>query len=246
MNGSGEIYLAFDFRHLLVRRFTDREERSLLVELYDMGRPADAFGVFTRNRTAEEVGVGQGSEYLSGHLFFWKARYFVTVFAEQEFAAAKKAILEVGAAIAAQIGEEGSLPKLVGLLPGANLVQRSIRYFHQQADLNQHYFLSDQNIFRLGVETEAVLANYRIGDAVAYLLLVRYPGEAEADTAYQEYAQAYVPESIESVPLRLEDGSWTASIRAGVTIITVFDAPTEGDAKLLLDTALARVEGEKR
>jgi hypothetical protein len=246
MNGSGEIYLSFDFRCLLVRRFADAADRAITVEIYDMGRSAEAFGIFTRNRSGDEAGIGQGSEFHTDHLFFWRSKYFVTVFAEQEFEESRKAILALGEGIAQRIGEDGPEPALAKMLPGTNLDERSVRYFHKHTDLNQHYFLSDENILELGEKVEAVLAVYERAEAYVYLLLIRYPNEEAASSAHRNYLAMYTPETGATDPVRVEDGSWTASTSSGNHVVAVFDAPSAECAMNLLSEGLAPIEGGER
>ena len=97
MDGAGELYREYDYRELFVRRFLKPGQPPLTVELFDMGSAANAFGVFAHNRDGPEAGIGQGSEYRAGLLCFWKGPIFACVRAEQETAAAKQAVLEIGA-----------------------------------------------------------------------------------------------------------------------------------------------------
>ena len=87
MNGAGEVFLSFAYERMFVRQFSKSEdmEEELTVEIYDMGKPSDAFGIFTRFRSGEDAGTGQSSSYLSGNLSFWKGRYFVIIFVLMEF-----------------------------------------------------------------------------------------------------------------------------------------------------------------
>lgn len=246
MNGSGEVYLSFDFRSLLVRRYHDATGRAITVELYDMARSAEAFGIFSRNRSGEDAGVGQGSEYHTNHLFFWRDRYFVTVFSEQEFENANEAIIALGRDIAARIGKDGPEPSMVGRFPVEGLDSRSIRYFHKHTDLNQHYFLSDENILDLDANAEAALAIYERDGAILYLLLIDFANEDVGSVAYGKYIDAYTPNTNAGEAVRVEDGTWTVSIRSGRHVIAVFDATGAEGATNLLSEAFARLEGDER
>lgn len=246
MNGAGEVFLSFAFQSLLVRRFQRAGEEELTVELYDMGTPADAFGVFSRNLQTEEVGVGQGSEYRSGFLSFWQDRYFATVFAAQESPDSRDAVFGLAATIAAGIPGSGQLPALVRALPQANLLPRSTRYFHLYTDLNQHYFVADENILGLDRQTEAVIANYEREGGFLYLLVIRYPDHARATSAFDGFLAIYLPEAREKGVARLEDGSWVAATRRIDRILIVFDATTAASAEALLAEAQANLEGEEQ
>ena len=72
MNGGAEVYLAFDFQQVFVRKFMRTGEDEIILDIYNMGSPAEAFGVFSCDREDEGAGIGQDSEYGFGLLRFWK------------------------------------------------------------------------------------------------------------------------------------------------------------------------------
>jgi len=49
-------------------------EPQITVELFDMGTPDDAYGVFSYGREQEETGIGGGYELRSSVLSFWQNR----------------------------------------------------------------------------------------------------------------------------------------------------------------------------
>jgi len=150
MDGAAELYRSFAFKHLLVRRYLKANSPAIIVELFDMGLAEEAFGIFTFETGGEDAGVGQGSDYGGGLLRFWKGKFFVNVYAEQETPSTKQDVLEIAKGITRSLGQEGQKPKLIDYLPQEGLSERSIRYFHLYQSLNYHYFVSHQNILRLG------------------------------------------------------------------------------------------------
>jgi len=212
-------------------------------ELYDMGLSEEAYGIFSRNRRGENAGIGQGSEYQSGHLIFWKARYLVAVFGEKESAPSKEAIFGLAKAIAARIEGTGSLPHLVSLLPQQDLIELSVRYFHKHTDLNEHYFVADDNILDLDEGTNATIANYSRAGSRPFLLVIQYPDAGRASAAYGRFLDLFMPEGRDSGIACLEDGLWTAVARTGVYIEAVFDAPTRTQADSLLSQARNSIGG---
>jgi len=117
IDGAGEVYRAYNFKLLLVRRYRRSGQPSIVVDLFDMGSSEDAFGVFSFEREGDDVGIGQDSEYGGGMLRFWKGRFFVCASAAKETASAKRAIFQLGKAIADVIKTAGSRPNLLKLLP---------------------------------------------------------------------------------------------------------------------------------
>ena len=47
MNGAGEVYLAYGFQRLLVQRYARPNQEEILVEVFDMGYPRNAYGALT-------------------------------------------------------------------------------------------------------------------------------------------------------------------------------------------------------
>jgi hypothetical protein len=68
MDGAGELYREYEYRELFVRKFLKAGQPVITVELFDMGTPSRAFGVFAHTRDGAEAGVGQDSEYRAGLL----------------------------------------------------------------------------------------------------------------------------------------------------------------------------------
>lgn len=241
MDGAAEVYLSFSFRELLVRNLAKPGAPELTVELYDMGTAADAYGIYSRNRQGTSVGIGQGSEYRSGYLFFWKGRYFAAVFAAQETDDSKAAVLGLAGSIAERIEEEGAIPDIVSLLPEEDRSDTFVRYFHRHTDLNQHYFISDDNVLGLDARTEAALTRYETGGDPTYLLVVRYPTAAKAGAALGEFTRRYVRDAGASRVTRLRDGTWCAIDIEDSYLIAVLGGPTSDHAERLLKATADRV-----
>jgi hypothetical protein len=236
MDGAAELYRSFAFKHLLVRRYLKANAPAIIVELFDMGLAEEAFGIFTFETGGDEAGVGQGSDYGGGLLRFWKGKFFVNVYGEQETPSTKQDVLEIANAIARSLGQEGQKPKLIHDLPEENLSERSIRYFHLHQSLNYHYFISHQNILRLGEKTNAVLASYLLPQAKdkTFLLLIRYPTNKLAGEALQSFVKAYLPESKIAKAIQTENRKWATALTDQEFVIVVFDAPNKEKAEELI------------
>lgn len=57
INGMGEIYRAYNFLQVFVRRYEKLNRTTITVDLFDMGSPEDAFGVWTFERDGEPVKI---------------------------------------------------------------------------------------------------------------------------------------------------------------------------------------------
>jgi len=236
IDGAAELYLAYGFQSLTVRRFEKSNQPPMMVELYEMASSEDAYGVFSFEHQDEAVGIGQGSEFGGGLLRFWKGKCFVSVYAEGEGAEVESGILTMGRGVSNSIPAAGAESILVGFIPGKNvgLVDKSVRYLRSHVLLNQRYFIAHQNILNLNRKTEAVLAQYLQDKQKTQLLLIRYASLKEAGDAYQSFMKAYLPEAGGRDRLRTEDRKWTFARQRSEFVVIVFGAPTEADAEALL------------
>jgi len=232
MNGGAEVYLAFDFREVFVRRYGRDGAEDIVLDVYDMGSPAEAFGVFSCDREDPEAGIGQGSEYGFGMLRFWQNRFFVTIMTTGEDEGADAAILDLGRAVADGLRPDGEPPRMLSLLPRDGLIDDRTSYFHSNINLNNRYFIASENILGLGDDTRCLFAEYRgDGSESVKLLVVGYPDSARADTAFDSFIQGYMPEAGRSGLAQMEDDGWTLAGVHDEYLSIIFDAPTEDDAR---------------
>ncbi len=235
IDGAGEVYRAFNFRLLLSRRFHRDGKPDIIIDLFDMGSPADAFGAFTHDLEGEDAGLGQGSNYKGGLLTFWRDSCLVCLFAEGETVETKEALFALAKPIAAAIGRDGAKPALIGLVPAGFAPSNEIRYLHSPVILNYHYFVSSENILGLGPDTEAVLAKSADKGRNGVLVAVRYRGPAEAAAALARFAKEYMRDSGGAGIMRAGDGTWTAARQTKDVLAVVFHAPTDAAANDLLN-----------
>jgi hypothetical protein len=245
IDGAAELYLAYGFQNLTVRRFEKSNQPPVVLELYDMASSEDAYGVFSFEHQDEAVGIGQGSEFGGGLLRFWKGKYFVSIYAEGEGAEVESGMLKMGRTAANSIPAVGLEPKLVGFIPGKDLglVDKSLRYLRSHVLLNQRFFIAHQNILNLSRKTEAVLAQYLQGKQKTQFLLIRYTNLKEAADAYRSFMKVYLPDVRGTDRARTEDRKWTFARQRNEFILIVFGAPTEADAEALLKATQEKLPG---
>ena len=237
MNGAAELYLAFNFRGLKTTRFEKSGGPSIVVEVYEMGSPEDAYGVFTFEQQDPEVGIGQGSEFGGGLLRFWKGHNFVTIFGEEPGPDIEEAILVLGRRIAATINDSGNPPKILGYLPDKTLpfTKKDAWFFRSHIHLNQRFFVARANILMLAPDVEAVLARYETKDGRIHILLVRYSTPEKAEAAHASFKKVYMPDAGKADWVKTENGKWTSIGRLNSFVIVVFDADDESAASSLVN-----------
>ena len=238
MDGGAEVFLAFDFREVWSRRYAGpdggTEGRELTLDIYDMGSPAEAFGIFSCDREDPEAGIGQESEAGFGLLRFWQGRYFVTVTAAGDDETSQRAVLDVGRTVVGLLGPPGPKPDLIGYLPAGSLRADRTSFFHSNVNLNNRYFVASENILGLDRSTDCVFAEYDAAAGEAgCLLIVRYPDAAKAEAARRSFLAAYLPEAGAEGLARTENKKWVLALRKEAVLVVVFEAPDPDWARTL-------------
>jgi len=223
MDGPAEIYRAYDYARAWVVRYVSDKRPEITFELFDMGSPDNAMGVFSHNRAGDEAGVGQGSEYQGNVLIFWQNRYFACVSSFSSEPEVKMAVFELGRKAAPFFGEPSALPPLFAFLPEKGLEKNSVRYFSKPSCLQYHYYIQPADMFGLTGLPKGLFAEY----PDASLLLILYPDDASAEAALTRVQHE-----------RLH------SRRTGRLLITVLKADREESAKALLAAAAENAKGK--
>ena len=182
MNGGAELYYEYGFVQAGVQRY-QTPPGEVTAEIYQMDLPANAYGIYTFDTKGEHPSIGQDATYERGLLGFWKGRYFVRVFSENE--ELKETILVLGRAIAQKITEEGERPGILTSIPSFWVEGGSLLYFRGQIALNNTYFLSHQNVLSLGEGSEGITLQYTPETQPLRVIMVRYPGRPQAEEAFQ-------------------------------------------------------------
>jgi hypothetical protein len=182
VDGQADSYYAYAFEQAAVQSYENGSGATVRVEIWQVGTPADAYGLFTTYRSGEHVAVGNDGDSDPGRrLDFWQDRYFVRLFGLSPLA---DEVLQTFAwAVAGALPTGGEPPALVARLPREDLVEGSHIFFHQEISIQDHLWLGGQNLLALGPETDAVLARYEIEGESAWFLLVEYPTAGAASVA---------------------------------------------------------------
>jgi hypothetical protein len=243
IDGAGEVYRSYNMKLLVARRFHKDGKPDIVVDLFDMGSPEDAFGVFTHDLDGEDARIGQGSTYKAGLLSFWKDRYFLSVYAEEETAETKGLVFELGRRIDGAIPGRGERPDLLRFLPPDGLDAGRVRFFHNFSVLNYHFFVADTNILLLDRKTDAALADYGGKAGRSKVLVAAYEDGVSAAKAGASFVRAYMPETAEKSIVMTENGKWTAVRVHDRYVVIVFDMISERTAADRLDAVVALMKG---
>jgi hypothetical protein len=261
MDGAGEIYIGYRFDGLEVIEYTAPGESNILVELYFMKTADDAFGLLsldwggkpidleTSSQKAEEnQKVWPGALYGEGLLRLRSNALYARIMAEKETPQSKEAVLAIGRAVVND-RRVASSPALLGLLPetlrpGWKQRRDVTSYFRSHLVLNSLYYLSQENMFDLGAETEAAITQYErespSGVQRIRVMLIQYPAAQAARKAIAHFRRVYLPErpASSSTDTRnlfsVEDG-WLGYRLNDRRAAFVFECPDRETAAAVID-----------
>ncbi len=191
MNGGAAFYLGYAFGGCAVRRYESAGQK-VTVELYDMGSPADAYGVFHWDLAAERPPVGEGACYEAGLLKLWTGRFFLRLLAEREQGGTLTGLTSLARAVTASLPGGAGRPSVVRRAEDAGLTADSLRYFHRLETLNAIGYYESWQHLNLAAETEAVWGELPGGGEV---LAIWYPTAEAARRAGSAVAEALARES---------------------------------------------------
>ena len=139
IDGGADVYLLYDFQILLHQDFKSGAAE-LTADVYDMGKPEDAFGIYSAERSPKYTYIPIGAEaYRSkGVLNFFQDRYYVKLAGSGTGA---DALLEqLAHSLSTRIGGSRMLPPVLSNFPQLHRVRHSEQYIRK--DPLGHAFLA--------------------------------------------------------------------------------------------------------
>lgn len=260
MDGAGELYIGYRFDRLEVAEYAAPDEKNILVELYFMKTPDDAFGLLSLDWGGMPVDLGDSGKmspkdrptwpsalYGEGLLRLRSDAIYARIMAEKETPRSKEAVLALGRAVVKD-GAGSSSPALLRQLPEVIWPEWKQRrgltsYFRSHLVLNSLYYLSRENMFELGPETEAVITQYErespLGTQRFRVLRIRYPDAGAAGKALAHFRRVYLPDQSSSATetlnfVKVEDG-WLGYKLRGRQAAFVFECPDRETATAVMD-----------
>jgi len=233
INGGAELYFAYGFKQAYVKEYRNDSGRNIIVEVYEMDKSENAYGVYSFDTDGEHLDIGFEATYAYGLLKFWKDRFFVRIISESEDETTRNAILFYGKQIADKIHKRGVKPGILSYVPTGRPSVKDLRYFHTNACLSNFYYLSDDNILGLNKDTEAVTYEYMVDNQLLRVVLIQYSLSEYAKKFYQTFIKSYFfDKSIQDSDLhgtagyieRVEEGKYTGIRISARFLIIVFEA----------------------
>ena len=191
IDGGAELYISYNFKDVVSRRYINDNGDEIEVELFDMQASDNAYGVFTQQREEESYEIAQECQIILGSIIFWRHKYFISLMNHRETPEVKKAMLEIALEISNKINLNGEKPKILRYLPNDKIIKNSIRYFKHYIWMNGYDFISDENILNISSESTAVLVKYKSENTKPILLLIEYKNANEQIEAWKNASLLY-------------------------------------------------------
>ena len=166
----------------------------ILLEIFDMGTPENAFGIYNFHIYPQVKFEWVGSKAIlsGGYLRFSKGKYFIQIEGYEFATGINEAMVLLAKEIAARIKDPASEPEMLTLLP-SNKVNGSIKLFRSNWVLRQIYSTLPINVPQLSDTALGISARYR--DKVdsknwidtEIVFIIRFPDPSTAKSAYTVY-----------------------------------------------------------
>ncbi len=175
IDGAADLFLAYGFARLDAAQYIGNggAERSITIDIYDMGAPINAFGIYASEKGDDVKPLAAGTQgYEAGELLaLWKGSYYVKV--AMMDASDAEAARALATATAERLAGGTELPAELKRIPEEGRVAGSERYARK--DALGHKALSN-----------VVSADYHLGKATAALHLADLADAAQARQAWQK------------------------------------------------------------
>ena len=195
---SPDLYYAYGFERQAEVEYETPQFGSkplILLEVFDMGSPENAFGIYNFHTYPKMKFEWVGSKaMLSGnYLRFSKGKYFIQIEGYEIATGIREGMITLAKIIATQIKDRPPEPRILALLPSRNKVNGSTKLFRSNWALRQLYSTLPVNIPQLTDTAIGVSARYLdttkstdwTDAQIAFI--IRFADTATAESAYTLY-----------------------------------------------------------
>ncbi len=177
-------------------------EPYILLEIFDMGTPENAFGIFSVSSHPQPKYEWVGCKaIISGrNLRFWKGKYFIQIEGYAIATGIRKAMIELAQATAKRIKDPPQKIQLLKLLP-TQYIYGSEKLFKTNWALQQINKTLPQTFPQLVEGAIGVLVQYNSTDSKnttepSYAFVIRFPNINTAQSAYSQYRNDLISENV--------------------------------------------------
>jgi hypothetical protein len=198
IDGRAEQYLDYKFVRLTYVSLANEQDNSQFIDTYvfDMGRPVQAFGVFSveRSEGLPAVALGREGYRAEASYFFWKGPYYVQVLASNKGPKLAQVGLQIASTLEKRLKDGGEPIWGLQALPETDRIPGTVQYFVTDA-------------LSLDFMKETYIAQYRKGGAKVTAFLSQKPSPEAAVKTLGSY-EAYLKNSGKVIG-KQETGAYT-------------------------------------
>ena len=135
INGEAELYFPYGFNRMAVARYASEKKNGagMDVEIYRMGSPLDAFGMYANYRQKEgrSLTVAAESNLSGSQLFLYQGRHFVHIQVTGSGSADPDVLAECGRTVASRLPGSRNRPPELSVFDRPEVVKGTERYLPQ-------------------------------------------------------------------------------------------------------------------
>lgn len=178
INGAADLFISYGFVSLTGGRYHPGPDRRVIltVDVYDMGKRLNAFGVFQSKRDPElrPLTIGAGASGTEKYLFFYKGHWYVEIQAQVLSGTSGDLVMRMARYLEQRIAGDAAPPVELGYLPEDNRVGGSEMYI--TGGILGHGFLD-----------KGLLSDYRLDGETVKAFVVFFPSDTLAGKALDQY-----------------------------------------------------------
>ena len=160
IDGAAEAYLNYGFRKLATCRYVQKENKNneITVDVYDMGIPLQAYGIYASERSTENEFMELGGQGYASDTFlgFWQAKFYVKMVFFGKNKDPKGLLVDFARQISASIKGNPPKPKFFELFPKRNRIPNTEQIF-LKAPLGHKFLAPAYQVSYTGRERPAAM-----------------------------------------------------------------------------------------
>ena len=195
IDGAADLYLSYDFQELRVAEYLNERKASVIVEIYRHQTPADAFGIYSRERLPDADVIETGAQgYIEENVLnFVTESYYVKINSFKTGKEDREILLTFAKRVAESLGEKGWLPSLLSSFPPEGKKRNSEKYI-------------SKNFLGYSFLHSAFTADYELSGMKFKLFLIEGEGGNDCRDMIQKYLQ-----QTGSPKKEISEGSYTVA-----------------------------------
>ncbi len=242
INGAADSYIAYGFASLVGANYFigSNPNDSMTIDIYDMGKKINAFGVFQskRDKDASSLNIGAASFGAYGYLAFYKDRYFVEINAFIKDEEWKAQPMIFARTLAENIPGDNSPPFELSYFPEHGRIKGSEKYI--RGGILGHAFLD-----------RGIVCGYLLDGETVSAFLSFFPSKNAAETSFEQYRK-YLQKHGKCLPLDGFGGRGVISqepyhkqiliAQTDAFIIGVYDLPKAKKGTQIMNDIVERID----